>query len=250
MNYIVIDLEFNGRKHYDIYPMEIIEIGAVKLDADFNQIDTFQSYVNPNFELNRFALKFCGIEKETLYKSPSFNEVIRRFIAFCGNDYKLFAWGGSDFFNLFVDCRVNRIDNSWLGRLIDLTQYFEGGLQQALETHGLTPIGQHHSALDDALNAAQLMRLKPETGASEQYFAPNEFKICTGGIKKWISLSWDQAIKVGTKLTWEQFAANEKTKAYIKVMHLSKPEIAMVESLFHKYGSQKFGRKYKKLQLA
>ncbi|MDF2962052.1 MAG: exonuclease [Paenibacillus sp.] len=250
MNYIVIDLEFNGRKHYDIYPMEIIEIGAVKLDRHLNMVDSFQSYVNPNFELNRFALKFCGIEKETLQESPSYEEVIRRFIKFCGEDYKMFAWGGSDFFNLFVDCRVNKVDNEWLGNLIDLTQFFEGGLQQALEVHGLTPIGQHHSALDDALNAAQLVRLKPEVVASEQYFVPNEFKICTGGIKKWISLLWDQAVKSGNKLTWEQFVSNAKTQSYFNVMNLTASEIAMVETLFHKYGSQKFGRKYKKLQLA
>jgi inhibitor of KinA sporulation pathway (predicted exonuclease) len=250
MNYIIIDLEFNGRKHYDIYPMEIIEIGAVKLDGQLNQIDTFQSYVKPNFEPNRFALKFCGIEKSTLLKSPPYEEVIRRFKAFCGEDYKIFAWGGSDFFNLFVDCRVNKLDNSWLSGLIDLTQFFEGGLQMALEAHELTPIGQHHSALDDALNAAQLVRLKSEVVASEKYFMPNEFKICTGGIKKWISLLWDQALKAGTGLSWEQFAANEKSQAYFQIMNLTKAEIGMVEALFHKYGSQKFGRKYKKLQMA
>ncbi|MCR8631699.1 3'-5' exonuclease [Paenibacillus radicis (ex Xue et al. 2023)] len=250
MSYIVIDLEFNGRKHYDIYPMEIIEIGAVKLDRHLNIVDTFQSYVNPNFELNRFALKFCGIEKETLHASPSYQEVISRFITFCGEDYKMFAWGGSDFFNLFVDCKVNKVNNEWLGQLIDLTQFFDGGLQQALEAHELIPIGQHHSALDDALNAAQLLKLKPEVVASEQYFAPNEFKICTGGIKKWIALSHDHAVKIGNKLTWEQFTNNEKTKAYFRVMNLTVSEIAMVETLFHKYGSQKFGRKYNKLQLA
>ncbi|PZE21744.1 3'-5' exonuclease [Paenibacillus xerothermodurans] len=250
MNYIVMDLEFNGRKHYDIYPMEIIEIGAVKLDRNLNIIDTFQSYIKPKFEVNRFALKFCGIEKATLQKSDCFTDVISRFIDFCGDDYKLFAWGGSDFFNLFVDCKVNSLDNQWLNRLIDLTQFYDGGLQQALEAHGLTALGQHHSALDDALNAAQLVKLKPEILESEQYFMPNEFKICTGGIKKWISMSIDKAVKDGTLLTWQQFRRNPKTNAYLSIMNLNPAEVGMVETLFNKFWSQKYGRKLKKLQLA
>jgi inhibitor of KinA sporulation pathway (predicted exonuclease) len=250
MNYIVIDLEFNGRKHYDIYPMEIIEIGAVKLDKNLNIIDTFQSYVKPKFEVNRFALKFCGIEKQTLQKSDAFETVIRRFIDFCGDDYKLLAWGGSDFFNLFVDCRINQVDNGWLTRLVDLTHFFDGGLQQAVESHELSPIGQHHSALDDALNAAQLVRLKPEVVLSEQYFSQNEFKICTGGIKKWITTLLDKAKTDGTVLTWQQFVTNEKTHAYVSIMNLNPSEIGMVETLFNKYASQKYGRRYKNLQLA
>ncbi|UUZ92201.1 hypothetical protein LJK87_43485 [Paenibacillus sp. P25] len=66
MNYIVIDLEFNGRRHYNVYPMEIIEIGAVKLNEQLEIIDTFQSYIRPKYPINRFALQFCGIPK-TLY---------------------------------------------------------------------------------------------------------------------------------------------------------------------------------------
>ena len=61
MNYIVIDLEFNGRRHYNVYPMEIIEIGAVKLNEQLEIIDTFQSYIRPKFTINRIALQFCGI---------------------------------------------------------------------------------------------------------------------------------------------------------------------------------------------
>ncbi|WP_165452325.1 3'-5' exonuclease [Paenibacillus thalictri] len=250
MNYIVLDLEFNGRKHYDIYPMEIIEIGAVKLNERHEVVDTFQSYIKPNYPVNHFALQFCGISKEQLLKSPGFTEVIGKFIAFCGDSYKLLAWGGSDFFNLFVDCKVNEIDHEWLVNLLDVTQFFEGGLQKALEEHQLEPIGQHHSALDDALNAAQLLKLKPEIFSSEQYFKRNVFKICTGGIKKWIILCLDQALAKETLLTWEQFASLDRTKTYFSVMKLTPAEIKMTESLFYKFQKMKFGRKLKKLQPA
>ncbi len=33
MDYIILDIEFNGRKFASDLPMEVIEIGAVRLDA-------------------------------------------------------------------------------------------------------------------------------------------------------------------------------------------------------------------------
>lgn len=250
MNYIVLDLEFNGRRHYDVYPMEIIEIGAVKLNDDLTIADTFQSYIRPRFPINHFALEFCGIRKEVLCQSPSFKEVIQQFISFCGAEYKLIAWGGSDFFNLFVDCKVNRIDNGWLVNLLDAARFFDGGLQKAVQDHGLEAIGQHHSALDDALNAAQLLQLKPEIVKDEHYFAPNEFKLCTGGIKKWISMSLDHAASNGEVLTWDQFIQLDKTQLYFSIMNLTADQIKMVETAFMKFYKMKYGRKWKKLQLA
>ncbi|WP_248925187.1 3'-5' exonuclease [Paenibacillus hamazuiensis] len=250
MNYIVFDLEFNGRKHYEIYPMEIIEIGAVKLNEQLEVVDTFQSYIRPKFHINKFALQFCGIDRETLINSDPFTEVIRRFAQFCGSEYKLLCWGGSDYFNLFVDSRVNGMDSNWLVHLLDVTSFFSGGLHKALEEHRLEPIGQHHSALDDAFNAVQLLKLKPEIFQSEQYFKKNEFKICTGGIKKWILMCIDEAVAKETILTWEQFSALDNTKTYFRIMRLNDEEIGMVKTLFFKFLKMKFGRKWKKLQLA
>ncbi|WP_282941374.1 3'-5' exonuclease [Paenibacillus sp. RC67] len=250
MNYIVIDLEFNGRKHYDIYPMEIIEIGAVKLNEQLEVIDTFQSYINPNFYINRFALQFCGISKETLHRSKRFADVVQAFRDFCGEEYTLLAWGGGDFFHLFLDCKVNQLSDAWLVNLLDVTAYFEGGLQQALADHHLEPIGQHHSALDDALNTAQLLQLKPEVVTSTDYFVPNQFKLCTGGIKKWITLSLDSALEKEQTLTWNQFIKDEKTQKYVQVMRLKPEEIEMVKELFTKFFQAKYGRKARKQQLA
>ncbi|CAG7646487.1 exonuclease domain-containing protein [Paenibacillus allorhizosphaerae] len=248
MNYVVIDLEFNGRKHYDVRPMEIIEIGAVKLNEQLEITDTFQSYIRPNFPINRFALQFCGISKETLLESDSFAEVIGRFQQFCGESCKLFAWGAGDFFHLFVDCKVNRLSSAWLDKLVDLTRFFEGGLQQALVDHQLEAIGQHHSALDDALNAVQLLKHQPEIIQSNQYFAPDPFKLCTGGIKKRIMLCVDEAIAQNKVLAWSEFKTDAQTRQYFKVMHLTEDEIRLVEQLFIKLSNMKYGRKWKKLQ--
>ncbi|WP_188178677.1 3'-5' exonuclease [Paenibacillus sedimenti] len=251
MQYIVMDLEFNGRRHYDIYPMEIIEIGAVKLNEQMEIVETFQSFIRPKFPLNRFALQFCGITKETLLKSKPFEVVIEKFKKFCGTDYKLIAWGGSDFFTLMVDCKVNRVNTEWITtHLLDMTRYYDGGLQQALEEHGLQFIGQSHSALDDALNAVLLLKLKPWIVSDANYFIPDPVKICTGGIKKWILISLEEALQNNQMLSWNDFLKDQNTEKYISIMNLSENEIRMVQNLFKKFAQMKYGRKTKKLLYA
>ncbi|MDQ0899100.1 3'-5' exonuclease [Paenibacillus sp. V4I7] len=245
MHYIVMDMEFNGRRHYDIYPMETIEIGAVKLNEQLEIVDTFQSFIRPKFPLNRFALQFCGITEETLLKSKPFEVVIEKFKKFCGSDFKLIAWGGSDFFTLLVDCKVNRIKNEWVTtHLLDMTRFFEGGLQQALEDHGLHFIGQSHSALDDALNAVHLLMLKPGLVNDTNYFIPDPFKICTGGIKKWIQISLDEALQNNRMLRWDDFLRDQNTQKYISIMNLTDNEIGMVQKLFNKFAQMKYGSKF------
>ena len=53
MNYIVFDLEWNQcpyGKNREVreLPFEIIEIGAVKLDADRNYVDSYERIVRPS----------------------------------------------------------------------------------------------------------------------------------------------------------------------------------------------------------
>ena len=53
MNHIVIDLEMNKitKQIRDSYKLssELIEIGAVKMNGAFDVVDTYQTYVSPDF---------------------------------------------------------------------------------------------------------------------------------------------------------------------------------------------------------
>ena len=54
MIYVFVDFEMNMidseyKKEKKICKSEIIEIGAVKLDEDYNEIDSFKSYVKPAY---------------------------------------------------------------------------------------------------------------------------------------------------------------------------------------------------------
>ena len=72
INYIILDLEFNSTKipESDKHINEIIEIGAVKLNDRFIEIDSFTSMVKPIFskKLNSFVKKLTHITEKELKK--------------------------------------------------------------------------------------------------------------------------------------------------------------------------------------
>lgn len=59
MDYIILDIEFNGRKFASEHPMEVIEIGAVRLDASLQVKDEFSALIRPIYfsTLNSFIKK-------------------------------------------------------------------------------------------------------------------------------------------------------------------------------------------------
>ncbi|MEK8131911.1 3'-5' exonuclease [Paenibacillus filicis] len=243
MNYVVIDLEFNGRRHYEIHPMEIIEIGAVKLNETVEIMDTFQSYVRPRFPIQEFALDFCGIDRGVLEASDPFPQVIRQFIDFCGGPCTLVAWGGTDFFQLLIDCKSNGIPTDWISGMIDMSKYYNGGLQQALIEHHMEFSGKQHSALDDALQACRLLLMHKELVLTNNNYKPDQIKMVTGGIKKKIGMALSQAAQRNQVLTWEEFSNDEETQQYVSIMKLTEQEMGYIEHMFHKHFKQVYGRR-------
>lgn len=59
MDYIILDIEFNGRKFASEHPMEVIEIGAVRLDASLQYKGEFSALIKPIYfsTLNSFIKK-------------------------------------------------------------------------------------------------------------------------------------------------------------------------------------------------
>ena len=113
MNYIVLDLEFNqsfpfknGKKvePNPECPFEIIQIGAVKLNENFEQVDTFDAMIRPQIypRLHPFVEKITGIHSEMLADKPDFKDAYTRFLTFIGDEPAvLCTWGGDDIKSLF-----------------------------------------------------------------------------------------------------------------------------------------------------
>lgn len=100
MNYVILDLEFNGAysRKKQRFVNEIIEFGAVKCDEKLNIIDTFSSLVTPQIskKLNSHVSKLTHIHMSELQQSNNtFTSVLSRFKKFLG-DAVLMSWGTSD----------------------------------------------------------------------------------------------------------------------------------------------------------
>ena len=86
MNYIVFDLEWNQSPigqagEHPRMPFEIIEIGAVKLDENYNVIDEFSRLVKPKIytKLHKIIKQMLSYDEKDLKKEgvPFKHEMVR-----------------------------------------------------------------------------------------------------------------------------------------------------------------------------
>ncbi|MGL5312260.1 MAG: exonuclease domain-containing protein [Peptostreptococcaceae bacterium] len=178
MEYIVFDLEFNQgydrtlnkTVSNDRCPFEIIQIGAIKLDSQFNIIDTFNSYVKPEIykEIHPFVSKMTGITLKTVAGAPNFTKVYKDFKKFISTKKPILCvWGTGDLKELyrnitFYDLPSKSLPKSYINVQHYASVYFNNpagksiGLQNAIQILELEQDKSYHNALNDAYYTAQV----------------------------------------------------------------------------------------------
>jgi len=182
MRYVVIDLEFNqpfdfpkGRKTLlePLCPCEIIQIGAVRMDENFQIIDTCDFLINPTVykRIHPFVNKITGLDMEMLSGHETFPDVFAKFVEFAGEPPYIFCvWGGNDIHELFGNAEYHKLDTAALsGEYIDvqalasvkmnLPSGMNVGLKNAVEGFGLAGDAPFHYALNDAVYTAEIFAL-------------------------------------------------------------------------------------------
>ena len=124
MHYIIFDLEFNQGYNFTKEPQnvinpkcpfEIIQIGALKLDENFNTVSTLDLLVKPEVypTLNPYVKELTGITMEELDSGKSFKEMYKEFIEFIKADRSvLCVWGVTDIKELFRNMEYHELDAS------------------------------------------------------------------------------------------------------------------------------------------
>lgn len=185
MVHIVIDLEMNpvSKTFKDIRRRttdEVIEIGAVKLDENYRQVDEFQCYVRPEYgEITKHITKLTGITQETVADKPLFADAFQNFMDWIGTwDMTLYSWSNSDIKQLKVECAfkipgydIAKLEQRWR----DLQKAFDDriGLHSSLALkHAIGAMnrdfeGTQHTALADAANTAAILTLLQD---DEEFF--------------------------------------------------------------------------------
>ena len=107
MQYIVLDLEWNQPLNYqsrafrlygDRLRFELIQIGAVRLNASLEIEDTISLPIHPVCypTIHPRIRTMTGLTQELLDESPMFEEAMDQFVSWCGEDYVLLTWGCDD----------------------------------------------------------------------------------------------------------------------------------------------------------
>jgi len=173
-HYLVIDLEATCCDD-DSFPrdeMEIIEIGAIMLDAaTLTPQAEFQTFVKPTRHklLTPFCTDLTTITQADVDPAPRFPQAILKLGEFIksikGSDPLFCSWGGYDRNQFRRDAQHHRvklplgerhmnIKEAFSRRLGESRQY---GTGQALRRLGLSFTGTHHRAIDDARNIARML---------------------------------------------------------------------------------------------
>ena len=176
--YIVVDFEFNqafdfgnGGEPDPACRFEIIQIGAVKLDNEFNETARFSEFIRPRIytRLHPYVAKMTGITERELKKADDFESVYKKFTEFLGGEHIYCVWGSADikvlYRNLFY---YDMIPEDVVAEYIDVQQimarylkYGRGrsiGLKNAVEMLGIETDIPFHNALGDAVYTAEVFK--------------------------------------------------------------------------------------------
>lgn len=177
MNYITLDLEWNqayAQKAIAVQKRlscrlrgEVIQIGAVKMDADLNIIGSYRITVKPVFfkTIQKHVARLTGITQEMVSHGVPLPEASERFHRWCGEDFAFLTWGPDDIPMLKENLNAHHIGGEWLDRTYDLQRIFgqqtgagrsQKSLEFAMEHFALEQNLPAHDALNDAYFTAMV----------------------------------------------------------------------------------------------
>ena len=174
MNYVVVDLEWNQAMSskssvFNKLPIhlggEIIEIGAVKLDANMSPSEEFTIDVRPVYfkRMHYKVKKITGFDKERLAQGIAFADALEHFRAWCGEDVTFITWGCDDQRIMEQNIIIHELDWDWIAGWVNLQLIYNlqtGGdknqksLASAMEHFEIEQTRVAHDALGDAFNTA------------------------------------------------------------------------------------------------
>lgn len=175
MNYIIMDLEWNNSymKSTQKFINEIIEIGAVKLDENMKEIETFSELIKPvvSRKLRSRIKNLTHITNDDIKTGKPFSTVINEFEKWAGDDVVFLTWGDTDIRTLLSNIKVflKKDDITFLRKYADLQRYCQCFINmENIQQAGLSYAAEclqidaeqfpHHRALDDSLLSAECLK--------------------------------------------------------------------------------------------
>ena len=181
MRYIVFDLEWNqGHPSREganrALPFEVIEIGAVKLDENFNIIDSFHRIIKPVVYpvLFKYTREIISLTERELSMGTDFVTACKEFLRWCrkgDRNYFFATWGTLDLLEFQRNMAYYNIHNGFPRPLyyfnvqylfnIFIGKYDESAisLENAIRHLRLREDKAFHSAISDAQYTAEILQI-------------------------------------------------------------------------------------------
>ena len=189
MDYVSLDLEWNQAYPEQLEAVqkrlgtrlrgEVIQIGAVKLNADMKIVGSYSVIVRPRFfrRINRHVARLTGITQDMIDEGKPLSEASESFKRWCGDDFAFLTWGPDDVPMLEDNFRAQGIDGGWLRRVYDLQKIYnrqtdgsnkQRSLEFVMEQFGLPQNLPAHDALNDSyFTALVAQKLDVPKGVAE-----------------------------------------------------------------------------------
>lgn len=179
MEYIILDNEWhtpyckiNGKSIN-----ELIEIGAVKLDEELNEISRFSVLIKSTFtkKLNSRFQRLTNITTEEMLRDGmTFDQAVDLYTEWAGTEAVTMTWSNSDLYVLLENFRLRHRINTVpiIGKYVDLQKYVQNRMisngsditSQVSVANAALMLGISidgiglHRALDDSLLCAEILR--------------------------------------------------------------------------------------------
>ena len=162
--YVSFDLETTGLSNLTD---KIIEIGAVRM-KNGQEIERFQTFVNPGQPLRKEIVDLTGITDAMLKDAPELTDIFPKFLEFVGD--RVLVAHNADFDTGFIRQACKQLGYEYTYTSVD-TLVLSQNLMPQLNRHKLNlvadalslPEFSHHRAADDALTCGLVMARHAET---------------------------------------------------------------------------------------
>ena len=177
MNYVILDMEWDSAYHklHKRFVNQILQIGAVKLDENFNIIDIFDVTVKSSISkrVSRRFSELTGITKEMMLCGISLEDAVKQYNNWLGDDTVTITWSNSDLYTIAENEKYLLKNIKFkIDKYLDLQVFIQGVLRilghelksqislgSAAELLGITTDNYDlHTAKDDSLLCAALLK--------------------------------------------------------------------------------------------
>ena len=173
-SFVVMDLEMcnvpkDRRTDTFWWKNEIIQIGAVLMNEDYEIVDEFKTFVRPEYgAIDSFIENLTGISQCDVDYAPCAAEALADFAAWLPDDAYVVSWSESDPIQIERELQAKEIDlpelDWYLDEWLDCQAMFgertnserNYKLSEALNIAGIAFENGEHDALVDARNTAML----------------------------------------------------------------------------------------------